>query len=60
MSTKKPTNRRFIDGQTVKSRLSPDPESKIVISGATWNGFTWMYSFLNTNMRCGEEYLTTL
>ncbi len=22
-----------------------------------WNGFTWMYSFVNEEMRCGESYL---
>lgn len=25
-----------------------------------WNGHTWMYSFEETDMRCGQEYLSDL
>lgn len=28
-----------------------------IVGVPQWNGYTYMYSFLNTDFRCGELYL---
>jgi hypothetical protein len=32
-------------------------EKHIVFGNPEWNGHTWMYSFIGTTLRCGEEYI---
>jgi hypothetical protein len=43
-------------GQTVNVAIVGDWEQR-KITDLKWNGMTWMYSFEDTNMSCGEMYL---
>jgi hypothetical protein len=52
-----------------KSKPAPEPKYKsgdtVMLSGSPvtvfgqprWNGLTFMYAFIGTNLRCGEQYL---
>lgn len=52
---KKPINEnKFIKGEMVTTSLQENP---LKINGFQWNGYTWMYSFEGTDLRCGEEYI---
>jgi hypothetical protein len=54
---KTPLPREFHDGGKVKELLNG---KTVTITSARWNGYTWMYSFKETEMSCGEGYLTDL
>lgn len=54
MKTKNLPKQKFTVGETVWV-LSEGTEREI--TDIKWNGFTWMYAFKETNLRCGEMYL---
>jgi len=47
----------FSIGEKVMVNMVGDIEGPFEITDIFWNGFTWMYSFEETQMRCGEMYL---
>ena len=50
---------RFNSGEKVKTSLTG--ESELTINGNAWsNGFTWMYSFENSDMSIGQDYIIPL
>jgi len=51
---KKP-NAKYTKGQTVNTGF--DDRVLTISKNPKWNGFTWMYSFAETDMSCGENYL---
>ena len=51
----KQTKRKYNIGDKVKTSLTE--EQNLTINDYQWNGYSWMYSFIETDLRCGEEYL---
>ena len=48
---------KYKKGDQIHSSLTPN--TLLTISeNPIHNGITWMYSFDDTDMRCGEDYLT--
>lgn len=43
---------RFKNGETVRHIIGI-----FTVNDSKWNGFTYMYSFKESEMRCGEMYL---
>lgn len=35
-------------------------DQDLTVKEAKWNGLTWMYSFEETDMRCGQNYLVSI
>lgn len=44
-------------GNVTYSQLFENGEKPLTVSESKWNGHTWMYSFKETEMRCGAGYL---
>lgn len=50
---------KFKKGDKVKAEYANlHGHEFLTVSDTKHNGFTWMYSFEETDMRCGEQYLT--
>lgn len=47
---------KYKDGDIVYCTMIPNKTSK-VLGEPQWNGLTYMYSFVGTDLRCGEQYL---
>ena len=57
MKTKnKITTRKY--GNGIKVTTVPTNAEQLTIKSAQYNGHTWMYAFCETQMRCGEDYMT--
>jgi hypothetical protein len=46
---------KFVEGSQVICSLSKEPY--LTVDSFVWNGYTYMYSFKGTDLRCGEHYL---
>ena len=55
MSNKNNIQPKFVRTQKVISSLSDKPF--LEVEDWFWNGLTWMYSFKDEEMSCGQEYL---
>lgn len=53
----KPKKQLYFPGDKVTTFFTDD-EIFVVKNMPKWNGLTWMYDFENTDMRCGEGYLS--
>ena len=59
MPKQKQPKAKYSKGDKVYSSMEHN-KSLTVKEEPEWNGHTWMYSFEETNMRCGEGYLSDL
>lgn len=58
MGKRKLQQPRFEQGETVEMPGGYNGRKLFVVSGKPfWNGFTWMYSFIDCDLSCGEVYL---
>lgn len=55
----KTTTPKFKKGDSVQCSLKPTEVLKIK-EEPIWNGREWMYAFNDTDLRCGQSYLTDI
>lgn len=57
MQKVKQTAQRYHPGDKVSFFFESEGGRGVVKGEPIWNGYTWMYAFEGTDLRCGEAYL---
>lgn len=48
---------KFADGDKVICSFHSSPAIMTIEGDPVFNGFTWMYNFKGSDLRCGQQYL---